>query len=246
MDFRREWLEMLVAQCQTFIGHVLTLGDGEDLADTASSWVRALPDPSCPVEDLALCAVLPKFAVTWSAAVHAQAHRSSKRCQNESVTTYGLDQFGGRVGRSAKQSFEGWAHLFSEEFRRTHPRSVAQCAARIIRTAPPARLDIATLADAVGVTPIHLRRVFQRERGLALPEYLRRVRLLCALDVLVSRGGKIEPIAMEVGYRSKKNFYRVFKQLTGLTPTTFRSLPVASARLIVDSTRLALYSGRAS
>ena len=75
---------------------------------------------------------------------------------------------------------------------------------------------------------------------MALPEYLRRVRLLHALRTLIDEGGKIEPVALEVGYRGKKNFYRVFRQLTGLTPAQFRDLPAAAARQIVENNRLAL------
>jgi AraC-like DNA-binding protein len=36
---------------------------------------------------------------------------------------------------------------------------------------------------------------------------------------------KVDAIALDVGYRSKKNFYRIFKSLTGLTPSAFRQLP---------------------
>jgi AraC-like DNA-binding protein len=241
MEFRRAWFESSVALCQTFVGNVLTLGDTDDLADAASSWVRTFPDPSCVGEDLLLCGMLMKLAVRWSATVHARAHRRSDgRCGF--AATHGLDEFGGGAGRSAKESFESWARIFSQEFRRTHPCSMADHAARIIRAEGPARLEVARLARALGVTPSSLRRAFLRERGIALPEYVRRVRLLCALDVLVSRGGKIEPIALEAGYRSKTTFYRAFKHLTGLTPSEFRCLPQTSARLLVDSTRLALYS----
>jgi AraC-like DNA-binding protein len=35
---------------------------------------------------------------------------------------------------------------------------------------------------------------------------------------------KIEAIALKVGYKSKKNFYRAFQDVTGLTPTAFRNL----------------------
>src|SRR5438045_202695 len=46
----------------------------------------------------------------------------------------------------------------------------------------------------------------------------------CARERIVGTTEKIEPIALEVGYRSKKNFYRAFRALTGLTPSTCRRL----------------------
>lgn len=48
-------------------------------------------------------------------------------------------------------------------------------------------------------------------------------------------GGKIDAIATQVGYRSRKNFNDAFRQVTGLTPTAFRRLPAQRASEIVDS-----------
>ena len=110
----------------------------------------------------------------------------------------------------------------------------------IIRRQETDSCDIPRIAHKVGVTPDRLRRMFRRERGMTLPEYVRRVRLLRALEVLISHGSKIEPLALEVGYRSKKNFYRVFKQLTGLMPLEFKRLPADSARRIIEDTKLGL------
>jgi AraC-like DNA-binding protein len=38
----------------------------------------------------------------------------------------------------------------------------------------------------------------------------------------IEEGGKIEAVAMSVGYRSKKNFYRQFKSLFGVNPSDLR------------------------
>lgn len=42
---------------------------------------------------------------------------------------------------------------------------------------------------------------------------------------------KIESVTADVGYRSKKNFYR---SLTGLTPTAFRKLPPDAVERLVQ------------
>ena len=48
-------------------------------------------------------------------------------------------------------------------------------------------------------------------------EWLTGVRLDHAL-ALIREGVKIEAVALLVGYRSKKNFYRQFKRRFGMTP----------------------------
>jgi len=41
-----------------------------------------------------------------------------------------------------------------------------------------------------------------------------------------------ESVALQVGYKSKKNFYRALQQVTGLTPTEFRGLSDAPAEIV--------------
>jgi transcriptional regulator GlxA family with amidase domain len=40
---------------------------------------------------------------------------------------------------------------------------------------------------------------------------------------------KIEAVALEVGYRSRKDFYRVLRQTMHMTPQVLRSLPRPNA-----------------
>jgi AraC-like DNA-binding protein len=67
-------------------------------------------------------------------------------------------------------------------------------------------------------------------------KYQRAARLLEAVREVPA--GKIDAIALEVGYKSKKGFYKAFEELTGVTPSTFRSLSVERAAVVVESIRL--------
>ncbi|PYR00763.1 MAG: hypothetical protein DMF96_02430, partial [Acidobacteria bacterium] len=49
------------------------------------------------------------------------------------------------------------------------------------------------------------------------------------------RNGNIEATALEAGYGSKKNFYRAFRRVTGLTPAAFRRLSHERALHVVES-----------
>jgi transcriptional regulator GlxA family with amidase domain len=81
------------------------------------------------------------------------------------------------------------------------------------------------------VTTQQLSVQFRAEFGVSLPQYKRMVRVARALRHV---GTQIEAITAEVGYRSKKDFYRSFHAVTGLTPAAFRKLPTDAAETLVD------------
>lgn len=83
------------------------------------------------------------------------------------------------------------------------------------------------VAETVGRSRTHVGTVFRRETGLAIHEYLIRVRLRHAI-ALIRDGNKIEAVSLLVGYRSKKNFYHHFKSRFGLTPVRYRAALVDS------------------
>jgi PAS domain S-box-containing protein len=77
------------------------------------------------------------------------------------------------------------------------------------------------LSATIGRQPAYLGRLFRQEVGSSMREYLTRVRLERAAD-LIRAGVKIEAVALIVGYRSKKNFYEQFKRRYGATPAPYR------------------------
>jgi two-component system response regulator YesN len=85
-----------------------------------------------------------------------------------------------------------------------------------------AALTVRTLSKAIGRQPAYLGRVFRQVVGSTVRDYLTRVRLNRAAQ-LIRDGVKIEAVALSVGYRSKKNFYRQFKRRYGTTPLPYRS-----------------------
>jgi methylphosphotriester-DNA--protein-cysteine methyltransferase len=79
---------------------------------------------------------------------------------------------------------------------------------------------------------------FERRFGLSIRAYHRILRVLAALEQV--RTAKVDAVALEVGYRSKKNLYRALYQVTGLTPTGFRKLSATDAERLVNSLKLTL------
>jgi AraC-like DNA-binding protein len=83
------------------------------------------------------------------------------------------------------------------------------------------RITLANLSQNLRRKPEPLGRLFRRVAGVSVHEYITGVRLEHAAHHI--RGGlKIEAVALSVGYKSKKNFYRQFIRRFGLTPEMYR------------------------
>ena len=85
-------------------------------------------------------------------------------------------------------------------------------------------LSLEKFAQLLGRERGYLGRLFKKEVGCSMREYLARVRVRRAAE-LIRQGTKIEAVILEVGYRSPKRFYDAFKQEYGVTPAAFRGLP---------------------
>lgn len=144
--------------------------------------------------------------------------------------------------RDARASFAAWIDQFFPAFVRAHPPSTAMQAARLLHQRYAELLPVATLALECHTTSPRLADEFKRQFGMSIPQYQRTLRLVEALVRV--RHEKIEAVALSVGYRTTKNFYRVFRLLTGMTPTGFRALSAERAAAVVEFARLALVGHR--
>ena len=92
---------------------------------------------------------------------------------------------------------------------------------QMIRTDYAELVTLPKLAAALDRPPAALGSLFRREVGMTARECLTRVRLAHATE-LIQSGVKIEAVALIVGYRSKKNFYRQFRRHFQTTPKAYR------------------------
>jgi two-component system response regulator YesN len=83
-------------------------------------------------------------------------------------------------------------------------------------------ITVQTLADLVYVSKSYLSRIFRRQTGMSLNDYLQKLRVEAAKSILVSSNLCIEQVSAMVGYHSPKYFYRVFLAGTGMPPREFR------------------------
>jgi AraC-like DNA-binding protein len=122
-----------------------------------------------------------------------------------------------------RSAFLQWAEGFLAHVRHEHPPTPAQQAAALIRADPGQVWTLRELARAVETPPGQLSRHFDKRFGLRPSAYIHLVRVSRAVG-LFRTAAKVEAIATEVGYRSKKDFYAALKRWVGLSPTELRGL----------------------
>ena len=78
------------------------------------------------------------------------------------------------------------------------------------------------LADAVNVSEDYLTRIFHRELGLSLWEYLNRYRICISRKLLLETTDSVYEIAERSGFQDQAYFCRVFKKIYGISPGKIR------------------------
>jgi AraC-like DNA-binding protein len=83
-------------------------------------------------------------------------------------------------------------------------------------------IDLAELADKMGVSYSQLRRRFQSETGENMLVYINKLRIAEAKELLCQKSIPIIQIALKLGYNNEQSFNRFFKKFEGITPGEYR------------------------
>lgn len=85
--------------------------------------------------------------------------------------------------------------------------------------ANPPTLEV--LGQEVGCSQFHLSRIFSREVGLTIPQFLRNLRMERAAELLRSGRYNVTEAATEVGYASLSHFSKAFCETIGCCPALY-------------------------
>lgn len=77
------------------------------------------------------------------------------------------------------------------------------------------------LGQQVGCSPFYLSRIFSREIGMTIPQYIRKIRMERAAELLLSGKYNVTEAAMAVGYSSLSHFSKAFCETIGCCPALF-------------------------
>ncbi len=81
-----------------------------------------------------------------------------------------------------------------------------------------------TLADMVHFSPEYVGKVFKKEMGVSINDYMNSLRIAKAKDLLVFSNYKIIDIALMVGFDNMPYFSSVFKKYEGVSPAEYKKL----------------------
>jgi AraC-like DNA-binding protein/ligand-binding sensor protein len=84
-------------------------------------------------------------------------------------------------------------------------------------------LSLGSVARAVNTSTFYFCKMFKKATGLHFTDYLSRVRIEKAKNLLLNPHARVSEVAYEAGFQSLTHFNRVFKKVTGQSPTVYRS-----------------------
>lgn len=85
-------------------------------------------------------------------------------------------------------------------------------------------VTLRTIANTVGIHPVHLSRDFRRYFLSNPGDYLRKIRIAKALSLIPNQDSSLTEIALECGFFDQSHFTRSFQHVYGFTPKSFRKL----------------------
>ena len=84
------------------------------------------------------------------------------------------------------------------------------------------RITVAQLADHTGLDPSYLSRLFKKESGVTITEYIRTQKIETAKNMLAYSDYGSAQIASVLAFPSQSYFSEIFRKHTGMTPLHYR------------------------
>jgi AraC-like DNA-binding protein len=93
------------------------------------------------------------------------------------------------------------------------------------------QIQITEVAGQLKCHPDYLSRLFKKSVGCGFGEYVMRVRIDRARNLIETGKYSMGEIAWNTGFQDQSHFGRVFKRLVGMTPGEFQSHPPTAETL---------------
>lgn len=106
---------------------------------------------------------------------------------------------------------------------RAEPRDIWK-ARRFIEEHAHEHLSLGRVASAVGINATYLSEKFKQVTGTKYVDYVARTRFEKARELLGDVDLQISEVAFTVGFQSLSQFNRVFKILSGKSPSQYRAM----------------------
>ena len=218
---RPVWLHETVAVCQALVGR-LVVGPRPSRRCLQRDLLR-LPTPANAAETLTLRGLLTDMTIRLVKIDHA---RSANACEPSCCLTSiapTLARPDAGLGDPRTAFAELVLALAGQPARPCIP--LARRIKDLIETHFAEHLTIPIVAERLGQPITEVVRAFEHAYGLSVHAYLTWVRVRRAMQLLLQSPLKVEAVAFEVGWRSKKDLYRATRAFLGVTPDAVRHHP---------------------
>lgn len=113
-------------------------------------------------------------------------------------------------------------HILSENHNQSS-KDIVNRVKRYVLTNYTKNLSLERIAIAFSISPNYFSFLFKKENGYNFIDFVNRVRIQKAKELLLNTNHKTNEIAKLLGFNNTKYFYRVFKNLEGCTPSEFKT-----------------------
>lgn len=125
------------------------------------------------------------------------------------------------------EDFYAWCMRAAEQIERQRKatgnrRAIEPICAFIDENYADKQLSLTVVAEKFGLSETYLSRLFKAQKGVNYSEYLERLRINRACELL-SEGRSVETTADMAGYNSVTVFRAAFKRICGVNPSEFKS-----------------------
>lgn len=84
------------------------------------------------------------------------------------------------------------------------------------------KITLEKAAEAVGLSACHLSRIFKKEVGMSMVDYVQKERVEAAKHMLVNSDETLAAISQYLYFSTQSYFIRIFKKYAGMTPGQYR------------------------
>jgi len=122
-----------------------------------------------------------------------------------------------------RKSLESIQHLKENKFY----RKIEEAIQYIQNHYSDSNLSVEMLAEVAGYTPNYFSKLFKEMTGINSGEYIRKIRIGKAKELLRQGDHKVSDVAEVCGYINNSHFYSAFKKDVGMTPSAYREFAQA-------------------